>query len=760
MQFKTFIQFSIFMFLFGSCQKLKIEEGRSLLIPLPAQHTFYNASFTFEQDLRITADDFFQVTPKFLEHFFLRNGSVRINESDNAPEIIFIKVDSIDHEEGYVLDVLPDQIQIHASTEKGAFYAVQSLRQLLPSLFENDHNEIHDVSIQCQRIEDEARFKYRGMHLDVGRHLFPVEFIKKYIDALAMLKMNTFHWHLTEDQGWRVEIKKYPKLNEIAAFRKETLIGHYSDQPHQFDGEHYGGFYTQEEIKEVVNYAEERHITVIPEIEMPGHSQAAIAAYPELGCREEQVEVATKWGVFEEIYCSKDETFDFLEDVLDEVLALFPSEFIHIGGDEAPKTRWENCNECQLRIKNEGLKDEHELQNYFISRIEKYLNSKGRQIIGWDEILEGGLAPNATVMSWRGLNGAIEAAKLGHRVIMSPTSHCYFDYYQSDNETEPLAIGGFLPMEKVYAFDPIPEELSEEESNYVLGAQGNVWTEYMKTSEQVEYMVFPRILAMSEVGWTNKEKKNYDDFVPRVEHFHKRLKALNINYANHLYEVEGHLESSEGTNNYHLETITEGKEIRYTLDGSSPTKNSRLYTSSIPIEKSTLIKAALFKSEKKLGHIFSERINVHKAVGKHITINKKAHKSYPGSGAKGLVNGISGSDSRYGDKEWLGFWGDDLEITIDLGKETEISTIETRFHNGNGQWIYAPKKMETRFDDDKDILFTKISTAGLIARTIIQFDSRKARYIRIKIPNYGVIPEGKQGAGNKAWTFIDEIIVN
>ncbi|MDP5092104.1 MAG: beta-N-acetylhexosaminidase, partial [Polaribacter sp.] len=411
-----------------------------------------------------------------------------------------------------------NQIKISAKSSKGAFYAVQSLLQLLPP-----KTTSKSIAIQCLEIKDEPKFVYRGMHLDVSRHFFSVDFIKKYLDLMAMLKMNTFHWHLTDDQGWRIEIKKYPKLQEIAAFRKETLIGHFSDEPQQFDGKKYGGFYTQEQIKEIVSYASERQITVIPEIEMPGHSQAAIAAYPELGCTGKQIEVATKWGVFEDIYCTNENTFKFLEDVIDEVIPLFPGKYIHIGGDEAPKTQWKNCIHCQNLIKKEGLKDEHELQSYFITRMEKYINSKGKLIIGWDEILEGGLAPNATVMSWRGIQGAIDAAKQKHTVVLTPNSHCYFDYYQSDNEAEPLAIGGFLPLEKVYDFNPIPDELSTDESKFVLGVQGNVWTEYLSTPEKVEYMVFPRAIALAEVVWSSSENKNYTDFIHRLEFFNKRL---------------------------------------------------------------------------------------------------------------------------------------------------------------------------------------------------------------------------------------------
>jgi hexosaminidase len=522
-------------------------------------------------------------------------------------------------------------------------------------------------------------------------------------------------------------------------------------------------------VKDIVAYATERFITVIPEIEMPGHSQAAIAAYPELGCNGNPVEVAAKWGVFEEIYCTKDETFDFIEDVLDEVLELFPSEYIHIGGDEAPKTRWESCANCQARIKFEGLKDEHELQNYFITRVEKYLNSRGRQIIGWDEILEGGLAPNATVMSWRGTNGAIEAAKSGHNVIMTPTSHCYFDYYQSENEDEPLAIGGFLPLEKVYGFNPIPEELTEEEAKYVLGAQGNVWTEYMPNSEKVEYMVFPRVLALSEVVWSNPEERNYKEFASRVENFHERLDALNFNYANNLFEIEGKLITDDDNLAYQMETTSSGKTIRFTLDGSEPNLNAPIYKNPIPITKSITLKASVFSTKEKLGTTFSQNINLHKAVGKKIMINKEPHKAYSGSGASGLVNGISGSDLRYGDKEWLGFWGDDIEITIDLDEEKEINSIKTRFYNSNGQWIYAPNKVKIEFTLSDGAIVADAVELGSETSGIVNLDytfitprsmSVKVKSVTIKIPNYGTIPEGKQGSGNKAWTFIDEIIIN
>jgi len=756
MHFKKVIALFLFVQLLFNCQENEIYNTEVKIIPLPSTLIIDDGNFVLNSSTGIDYPKELKVSAEFFKAFIEGSKLIQLKKGN---DIQFIFDATIENDEGYLLKVSSDKIQIKASTDQGAFYAVQTLRQLMPSTLENGNYKSEEIDIRALTIKDQPQFFYRGMHLDVGRHTFSVDFIKKYIDALAMLKMNTFHWHLTEDQGWRIEIKKYPKLQDIAAYRDETLIGHYNDQPHQFDNKKYGGYYTQAEIKAVVAYAEERFITVIPEIEMPGHSQAAIAAYPDLGCTGEQVEVAKKWGVFEEIYCTKEETFNFLEDVLDEVLELFPSKYIHIGGDEAPKTRWKNCKDCQQRMKDEGLKDEHELQNYFITRMETYLNSKGRQIIGWDEILEGGLAPNATVMSWRGTDGAVEAAKSGHNVVMTPTSHCYFDYYQSDNEDEPIAIGGFLPLEKVYGFNPIPEELTQDEAKYVLGAQGNIWTEYMQTEDHVEYMAFPRLVAMSEVLWSDSEQKNYENFVKRLENFHKRLEALDINYANHLYEIEGDLVSQDGKSFYKLKTLTEGKTIRYTLNGNEPNINSKIYTSQILITERVTIKAAVFNSEKQLGKMFSQSINFHKALGAKITMDKQPHKAYSGSGAEGLINGINGSDSRYGDKEWLGFWGEAIEIEINLREVKHIQSIETRFHNGQGQWIYAPKYIEISFDSSDFEGFEIGNSEELIVLFLQNFKNVKAQMVNLKIPNYGTIPEGKQGSGNKAWTFIDEIII-
>jgi hexosaminidase len=757
--------------LLTACFKEKKANTVPSIIPVPTEQVITKGIFILNSDTKLTYDDSLKSVANFFKSYVENGSNIKLNTSSKNG--IHFKIDaSISNNEGYQLKITSDKILISAKSQKGAFYAFQSLRQLLPVDFEksNTSNETQ-IAIQCLEIKDAPQFEYRGMHLDVGRHFFSVDFIKKYINLMAILKMNTFHWHLTEDQGWRIEIKKYPKLQKIAAYRNETLIGHNNDEPQKFDGKKYGGFYTQEEIKDIVKYALERQITIIPEIEMPGHSQAAIAAYPELGCTGKQIEVVTKWGIFEDIYCPKESTFKFLEDVIDEVVALFPGKYIHIGGDEAPKKRWKECAHCQKLIKTEGLKDEHGLQSYFITRMEKYINSKGKQIIGWDEILEGGLAPNATVMSWRGTNGAVAAAKEKHNVILTPGSHCYFDHYQSDNENEPLAISGFLPLEKVYNFNPIPEELTKEEATYVLGAQGNVWTEYITTPKQAEYMVFPRAIALAEVVWSAKENRNYKNFVNRLMHFNKRLDVMNVNYAKHLYEVKAEVLNDNGRLTLQLETTTDNK-IVYSLDGKKPNYLVHSeYKSPIKIDSSVTIKAAIFNTNRQqLGGVFEQKIKLHKAVGKKISLNVKPDKGYNSGGKKALINGVSGNNKRYGDKEWLGFSGDDVEIIIEFDSPTEINSIATRFFNKTNQWIYVPKifNLELTLEDGSIISSKNIvkNNNSLLVNFNLNMSSfypedkiLKTKNLKITIPNYGIIPAGKKGAGHKAWTFIDEIVV-
>jgi len=742
--------------LFFSCSQDTIQQKEIGIIPKPLFQELDKGVFIMDEKVLLVSDPKLSEVSDYFKIYLEENYQIEFNAQKGIKKIIFTINDTIPNEEEYELKIEEENIFIESKNARGAFYAVQSLIQLLPL-----PSDLNSFKIPCLRIKDQPQFTYRGMHLDVGRHFFSVDFIKKYIDLMAKLKMNTFHWHLTEDQGWRIEIKKYPKLQEIAAYRKETLIGHYNDQPHQFDGKPYGGFYTQEQIKEVVAYAKTRQVTIIPEIEMPGHSQAAIAAYPELGCTGEQVEVATKWGVFDEVYCPKESTFKFLEDVIDEVVSLFPGKYIHIGGDEAPKTNWKNCEYCQKLIRKEGLEDEHGLQSYFITRMEKYINSKGKQIIGWDEILEGGLAPNATVMSWRGTKGAVQAAKEGHDVILTPGSHCYFDHYQSENENEPLAIGGFLPLEKVYHFNPIPEGLTDKEAKHVLGAQGNVWTEYMQTEKQVEYMAFPRAIALSEVLWSSPKHKNYSDFIHRLEQYQKRLDQLEVNYANHIYSVKGELINSKGNLAYQLSTTSSSYPIYYSTDKSFP---SKLYSTPITVDTSMHIKAIVLDSkETPLGAIFEQEINLHKGVGATIAIDKEPHPAYNAGGKNALINGISGNNKRYGDKEWLGFSGEDIIVTIEFDNPKNIKTISTRFYNGKGQWIYAPNEIGFSFylEDGKTVNDITIleEKNNLLVNYSYELKSTAVKKLDIIVKNYGTIPEGKQGAGHKAWTFIDEIII-
>ncbi|MCX7974557.1 MAG: family 20 glycosylhydrolase [Candidatus Aminicenantes bacterium] len=509
--------------------------------------------------------------------------------------------------EGYELRINDSHITLDSKKVAGLFYGIQTLWQILPASMElvdlanssetaisPSHPPIQALScltFPLLHVVDKPRFRWRGVHLDCSRHFFPKEWIKKLLETMAAYKLNTFHWHLTDDQGWRIEIKKYPRLTEIGAWRRETME----------DGQPYGGFYTQEDIKEIIEYAQKRFITVVPEIEMPGHCLAALAAYPELSCSGGPFKVGTEWGVMNDVFCpGSEETFAFLENVLGEVIELFPSDYIHIGGDEVPKIRWKNCLRCQTRIKTEGLKDESELQSYFIKRIEAFLNSRGKRLIGWDEILEGGLAPRATVMSWRGMAGGITAARNGHDVIMSPTSHCYFDYYQGLVD-EPKAIGGFLPLEKVYTFEPVPAELKPEEARHILGAQANLWTEYIKTPEQAEYMLFPRLLALAEVVWSPKQR-DWADFQKRIFHHFDRLALKGVNFRVPPPEGVGGRRRIIDPIILSLVPPIPSAKIVFTLDGQKPTPNSPIYSGPLEIKDNTIFRAATLLPNGRMSH--------------------------------------------------------------------------------------------------------------------------------------------------------------
>jgi hexosaminidase len=614
--FCNFFLFIIFVviFLFSGCKRA--DDSMINIIPKPVAVEIPKGKFQFSNSTRILVEQENAEVNQVAQYLTNRMASVtgyQLNISaylsgEDLKNTLFLTTKGAESrlgDEGYTFKSDSNSIVLRGQPA-GLFYSVQTLFQLLPPQIYNQDSVQTGITwtIPSVYIEDKPRFLWRGMHLDVGRHMFPVKFIKRYIDYLAMHKMNTFHWHLTEDQGWRIEIKKYPRLTEIGAYRDETVVGHVG-KPHVLDGVRYGGYYTQDDVREIVQYAKERFITVVPEIEMPGHSLGALASYPHLSCTGGPFEVRKVWGITDDIYCAgNDSVFSFLEDVLTEVMALFPSEYIHIGGDEAPKERWQECPKCQKRIAVEGLKDEHELQSYFISRIERFLNSHGRQIIGWDEILEGGLAPNAAVMSWRGTEGGIAAAQQNHNVVMSPTDYCYFDYYQGDSSLEPLAIGGFLPLEKVYSFEPVPVELSNEQKKYILGAQGNVWTEYIKHPEEVEYMALPRMCALAEVVWSVKEDRNLDDFLRRMSVHYLRLDEYEINYR--WPSIEGFFAKNIFIDemDIRINKKRQDSEIRYTLDGKEPSIESSLYSTPIHLTETTVLKVREFLTNGRFGKVY------------------------------------------------------------------------------------------------------------------------------------------------------------
>ena len=676
---------------------------------------------------------------------------------------IFFQInEKIKNPEGYEIDVDRNGILVKAKTPAGAFYAVQTIRQLFPAAINSAEVQsgINWVAPGCE-VEDYPRFGYRGLHLDVGRHWFPVSFIKRYIDLLAAHKLNRFHWHLTEDQGWRIEIKKYPKLQTIAACREKTLVGHYTDQPEKYDNQKYCHYYSQEEVKEVVEYARQRFVTVIPEIEMPGHALAALSAYPELGCEQTGYKAATYWGVFEDVFCAGNEkTYTFLEDVLVEVAALFPGEYIHVGGDECPKERWKVCPKCQDAMKREGLKDEHELQSYVIRRAEGILTKLGKKLIGWDEILEGGLAPTATVMSWRGEEGGIAAAKADHDVIMTPTTYVYFDYYQSDPETEPLAIGGFLPLEKTYSYEPIPADFTPEQARHILGVQGNLWTEYIKEPEKVEYMVYPRACALAEIAWSQPKDRSWEGFSARLLRHFDRLAAMKVNYAKSYFDIK--TEFTQGK--VHLTCTDPNATIRYTTDGSEPTTSSQKYTAPFGITQNTNIKASAFLESEKAGKTVSVNYLMHKASGKPYTLSKEP-KKYTGGETYGLTNGVTGGIKTW--SAWVGLVNHDIDPVIDLGESMMINRVTTHYVNSKGSWIHPPKAIEVFVSQDgknfmsegRKVINPEEKMNNSVETVTIMLKNVKARYVKLVATTTGVIPKGYPGEGEGAWMFLDEVIV-
>jgi len=724
-----------------------------------------NVAILFAEQLRLAGGPFLRVQPL-------------LEETHDGGAIIFAYTRNRENlpPEGYRLRVTQNGILLAGNSGAGLFYGMQTLLQLFPP-------EVYKISkpkegksweVPCADIKDEPRFPYRGMHLDVSRHFFPKEFIFRYIDLLAMYKMNIFHWHLTDDNGWRIEILKYPKLTEVSAWRVDREDLPWRERPPQEEGEKatYGGFYTQDDIREIVQYAAQRYITIIPEIEMPAHTVEVLAAYPHLSCTGGPFTVPPgSYWPNDDIFCAgNDSVFTFLEDVLTEVMELFPSEYIHVGGDEATKTRWKECRKCQQRMKDEGLKDEDELQSYFIKRMEKFITSKGKKLIGWDEIMEGGLAPEATVMSWRGVEGGIAAARQGHDVIMTPTSHCYFDYYQANPEFEPVAIGGFTPLKKVYSFEPVPEELTPEERKHILGAQGNVWTEFISTPQHAEYMAVPRMLAIAEIDWTPARLRNWDDFRNRLESQYQRLSNIGVNFCMGSFHVEVQTvyDKKSGTIRVMLSSEQPGVPIYYTTNGDEPTTLSKCYTKPFEISSNSYIKTGLFVDGKLKEKATEMPIIFHHATGKPVEYLEPYSTRYPASGINSLTDGLRGT-TNYRDGHWQGFLGNNVEVIIDLGKEIPIKSVSTTFLQNSRSWIFAPTLVEFSLSSNGKKWHSVYEKRNPIPekelRTIIQPFSNaypegsKARYVRVKAFARGTCPDWHEGKGEQCWIFLDEIVV-
>jgi len=674
-----------------------------------------------------------------------------------------VQNDQVVNPEGYILRITPEVITIDAKTAAGAFYAFQTLRQMLPVEVESA-KKVNGVAwaVPCATITDEPRFGYRGMHLDVARHFRTVDEVKTFIDLLAMHKMNRFHWHLTDDQGWRIEIKKYPKLAEIAAWRDSTLVGRYRTGPDaKYDNIRHGGFYTQDEIRDVVKYAQGRFIEIIPEVDLPGHMSALLTAYPEYGVTGGPYKVQGTWGVFEDLLMPSEATFSMLEDIFTEVIDLFPGRYIHLGGDEAIKPQWKNSPDVQAIMRRLKLKNEEEMQNYFVTRIANFISSKGRTVIGWDEILEGGKMPSATIiMAWRGANFGVEAAHHGNRSIMTPTSHCYFDYAQSRGPNEPIGIGGFIPLEKVYSLEPVPAELTPEQAPLIHGVQANIWTEYIKTVPHLQYMMLPRACALAEVQWTPANTKNYGEFVSRLTRLLQRFDVMGVNYAKHVFEAKASIETKPGENVLTLTAASPDWEIRYATKGSKP---SVIYDSPVSIKQSGTFTAQTFKNKKPLGPLYQQAFVIHKAVGASVTMEPATpNRSYnPGVGA--LVNGIEGGPL-HTDGTWLGFAGVDVQAVIDLGAPQEIKSVSANFQHLPQSQIYAPKQVTVLVSEDGNEFTNGVEVLPIIeAEGIMKVTATlkpvQARYVKVEVTNYGVIPANMPGQGRRSWLFIDEVEV-
>tara|TARA_B100000287_G_scaffold197166_1_gene186272 strand:- start:3317 stop:5503 length:2187 start_codon:yes stop_codon:yes gene_type:complete len=723
-------------FCFFSCHKS--EKDEITIIPHPKESLILSSYFNLD-NFNVYADKNSTAIAELL--------IIELNKLDYISDSIILFEDPIKdfsinllidssisaYTEYYDLEINKNFILIRGSDREGLIHGIYSLIQLIPR-----SSGIDDSKLACVIIKDYPEFKWRGLLLDCCRHFMSIDFVKRYIDLLAYHKMNVLHWHLTEDQGWRVEIEKYPKLTDIGAWRKEK------------DGSVYGGFYTKEQIKEVVNYAYHRGVNIVPEIELPGHSVAALAAHPEYSCTGGPFEVETDWGVFKDIYCAgNDSTFVFLENVLDEIIELFPSKYIHIGGDEAPKYRWENCSKCKKRIQDENLQDTHELQSYFIQRIENYISSKGKKLIGWDEILDGGLAQGATVQSWRGFNGASEAAKAGHDAIVSPTSHAYFDY---DLDA--------IDLEKVYNFDPIPTDVPNDKVKHIIGGECNMWSE-RAPQNTIDSKVFPRLLAMSEVLWDYPTIRDYNLFYERVQAHYKRLDFLGVNYGLETQPIDMNSEYEDGHFYVTLNKGVKDLKLFYQINQDETV----LYDSTFIISESTNIKTWAIKNDVSYGDSLEIELYEHKGLDARIANLKVYSKTYDGGGDDAIVNGLRGG-LNFRDGHWQGYFGTDFEATITLDSIQRIDSVISSFYQYNLSWIFMPKQIlvYTSVDGDNYYKRAKLSPSISVKQEgqffeefVLTFPEVEAKHVKIKALNYGVCPDWHPAAGSKSWLFVDEV---
>lgn len=764
--------------LIASCSQKELVTADYQVIPLPLQisDVSMSSSFLLKDGVKVVypeGNDMMRKNAELLVDYVKRQIGILLEaQAGTAAEGAICLALGLENPnaEAYRMKVDGKGVQITGASEAGVFYGIQTFRKSLSAL------ENVNVQLPAVEINDAPRFAYRGMHLDVARHFYSLDEVKEYIDMMALHNMNRFHWHLTDDQGWRIEIKKYPKLMSVASQRSETLVGRYGSG--KYDGTPYGGYYTQEQIKEVIAYAADRHIVVIPEIDLPGHMQAAITAYPELGCTGGPYEVRTTWGISDDVLCiGNEKSMEFVKDVLAEVAELFPSEYIHVGGDECPKVRWAKCPKCQALIKKLGLKSdanhtkEERLQSYVITEAEKFLNSKGKRIIGWTEILEGGLSPNATLMSWIGEAGGIEAARQHHDVIMTPNTYLYFDYYQaSDVEKEPLAIGGYLPMEKVYSYEPMPSSLSPEEQQYIKGVQANLWTEYIPTFSQAQYMVLPRMAALAETQWSDGAKKDYQNFLKRMPRLTMIYDCYKWNYAKHIFDVNVSIKPAPEAKALEVTLSTiPGNDIYYTLDGSEPTADSQKYTEPFFLKNSTVLKAVAVQTQPayKLSNVVTDTVETHKAFMKPLTLLHENQKRFTPNGPNVLVDGRKGGQTR-DSGGWVAMLGKDLEAVIDLEEMTEVSSVSIHTFVHKSDWIFDARAYSVSVSEDgktyKEVAaetypVMKETDADGIKLYTLTFSPVKTRYVKVKVASEHAMPSWHGGKGKPGHLFVDEIIV-